>query len=451
MGVFLKKRKILISITIILIIALGSFYGIYSASADNIKNRVNENQHKSYKMENLLLDGWQKNEEGYVSTTDAQSVEISKVNCFVNNIYFNGTIKKIEDVKFRIYYTTNKNEEFAEEKSFMAQVSVKGQKKYFSLNKDVVKLRIQFFESPGLVSTMNGFEVNPQSLNFSFGSVFSSISILTMLATLVGMLLIKNKMNLTMITFKKYQYLLKNLISRDLKVKYRRSVLGILWSVLNPLLMMLVITAVFKNIFRLDVPNFAEYYLTGALIFNFVSEATSTSMNSVIGAAALIKKVYIPKYIFPIEKCLFAFVNMVFSLIAVAVVFLILQTPLHWTIFLFPIPMIYTFVFSLGLSLILSAANVFFRDIGHLYGVWITAWLYFTPIIYPITVLPEFMQTLVKLNPLYYYVNYFRDVMLYGNIPTLQDNIICIGFSLITLLLGLVIFKKKQDKFILYI
>jgi len=268
---------------------------------------------------------------------------------------------------------------------------------------------------------------------------------------IIAFLAFKSKLNGVMFAFKKYKYLLTNLIERDLKVKYRRSVLGLMWSVLNPLLMMLVITAVFMNIFKFDIKNFPVYYLTGALIFNFVSEATSTSMNSVIGAAPLIKKVYIPKYIFPLEKCLFAFVNMLFSLIAVAIVFLILRTQIHWTILLFPIPMIYTFVFSLGLSLILSSINVFFRDVGHLYAVWVTAWMYFTPIIYPASILPATMQTVLKLNPLYYYVEYFRDVMIYGNVPNLTDNLICIGFSVITLILGLVIFKKKQDKFILYI
>ena len=120
-------------------------------------------------------------------------------------------------------------------------------------------------------------------------------------------------------TFLKYKYLLHNLISRDLKVKYRRSTLGLLWSVLNPLLMAIVISIVFQNFFKFAVPNFAVYYLTGSLIFNFMNEATSSAMVSIVGNAPLIKKVYIPKYIFPLEKVMFAFVNMLFSMIALVI------------------------------------------------------------------------------------------------------------------------------------
>lgn len=251
----------------------------------------------------------------------------------------------------------------------------------------------------------------------------------------------------------KYRFLLSELIGRDLKVKYRRSVLGILWSVLNPLLMMMVITAVFQNIFRFEIENFPVYYLTGSLIFNFVSEATNTAMSSILGASSLIKKVYIPKYIFPLEKCLFSFVNMLFSMIAVLIIILILRFQLSWTFLLFPIPMLYTLVFAIGLSLILSALYIFFRDLGHLYSVWVTAWMYLTPIIYPLSVLEHsrIIMTVVKFNPLYYYVEYFRSVVMYGTVPGIGVNLVCIGISILTLILGMWVFKKTQDRFILHI
>lgn len=152
-------------------------------------------------------------------------------------------------------------------------------------------------------------------------------------------------------TFLKYKYLLHNLISRDLKVKYRRSTLGLLWSVLNPLLMSIVISIVFQNFFKFDVPNFAIYYLTGSLIFNFMNEATSSAMVSIVGNAPLIKKVYIPKYIFPLEKVMFAFVNMLFSMIALVIMMGVTKLGIigsaadlniSWTIVLFFIPMLYT-------------------------------------------------------------------------------------------------------------
>ncbi|MDO4288416.1 MAG: ABC transporter permease [Eubacterium sp.] len=251
--------------------------------------------------------------------------------------------------------------------------------------------------------------------------------------------------------FYKYRHLLKELVSKDIKIKYRRSVLGIAWSVLNPLLMMLVITAVFSHIFKFQIENFPAYYIVGSTIFNFNSEATMLSMNSMLGAAGLIKKVYIPKYIFPMEKVLFSFVNTLFSLIAVAIVLLILQVPVGWTVILFPIPLIYTLVFSTGLGLILATLNVFFRDTEHLYGVLITAWMYLTPIIYPMEILPTIMQKLMLLNPLYHYVEYFRQVIMYNTVPGLKENLVCICCSLLFLVIGLLFFKKKQDKFILYL
>lgn len=252
-------------------------------------------------------------------------------------------------------------------------------------------------------------------------------------------------------TYKKYRYLLEDLIVRDLKVKYRRSFLGLLWSILNPLLMMLVITAVFSSIFRFNVAYFPIYYLTGATLFNFVVESTNTSMTSIIMAAPLIKKVYIPKYLFPLEKTLFAFVNLFFSLFAVMIVILVLRMPVYWTILLFPIPLIYTLFFAIGLSLILATANVFFRDIEHLYAVWTTAWLYLTHIIYPLDILPPAIQRIVTFNPLYYYIEYFRQLTMYGQIPDLRMNLICLSYSVAFLAIGLLVFKGKQDKFILHI
>lgn len=251
--------------------------------------------------------------------------------------------------------------------------------------------------------------------------------------------------------FYRYRYLLKTLVQRDLKVKYRRSFLGYLWSILNPLLMMIVLTTVFSTLFRSNIEYFPVYYLTGSLIFNFYSEATTGALGSVLGASSLIKKVYIPKYIFPVEKCLFSFVNMLFSLVAVVIIIVVTRMPVTWTILLFPIPMIYTLIFSLGMGLILASLNVFLRDLGHLYGVLIMAWMYLTPIIYPVDILSEGMQRFMTFNPMYYYVTYFRNLVMYGVIPDLATNLICIIIGLVSVIIGLIVFKKAQDKFILYI
>ncbi len=268
---------------------------------------------------------------------------------------------------------------------------------------------------------------------------------------LLFILLNRKELAATGAVFGKYRYLVGNLISRDLKVKYRRSTLGFLWSVLNPLLMALVINAVFSNLFKFKIEYFIVYYLTGSLIFNFMTEATSASLTSVLGAASLIKKVYIPKYIFPLEKCLFAFVNMLFSSVAVIIVIIIKRMPVHWTALMFFFPMICVLIFSLGMSLILSSVNVFFRDVGHLYSVFTVAWMYLTPIIYPKDILPEFILNIMNLNPMFYYVEYFREVVMYGTIPNLTAHLMCIIYAFLFLALGLIIFKKQQDKFILYI
>ncbi|MDO4731258.1 MAG: ABC transporter permease [Clostridia bacterium] len=254
--------------------------------------------------------------------------------------------------------------------------------------------------------------------------------------------------------FKRYKYLLGNLISRDLKVKYRRSALGFLWSILNPLLMMLVVSTVFQHVMKVvspDITDFAIFYLTGSLIFNFVSESTNLALPSIIMGAPLIKKVYIPKYIFPLEKILFSFVNMLFSLIALVIMLIVRQTPITWTVILFPIPLIYTLIFCIGLGLILATLNVFFRDVAHLYGVFITAWMYLSPVIYSESLLPEQIRPIMHFNPLYHFMTYFRNVVMNGVVPDLKANLICISISVIFFVLGLVVFKKNQDKFILYI
>lgn len=251
--------------------------------------------------------------------------------------------------------------------------------------------------------------------------------------------------------FNKYSTLLQELVIRDIKVRYRKSVLGLLWTVLNPLLMMVVITIVFSTIFKQSIPNFPIYYLTGSLIFSFNSEATTNAMYSIIGNASLIKKVYIPKYLFPFSKVVSGLVNLGFSLIAMFVVMIITGADFYPTLLLLPIPIIYTFMFATGLGLLLASYAVYFRDICHFYGVFVLAWTYFTPIFYPVDILPPAVLTLMKLNPMYHFVGYFRDLVLHGIFPGMMTNLYCMIFAVGTLLIGLVAFYKRQDKFVLYI
>ena len=251
--------------------------------------------------------------------------------------------------------------------------------------------------------------------------------------------------------FRRFTPLLRELVVRDIKVRYRHSALGLVWTVLNPLLMMVVITIVFSTLFKQNIPNFPIYYLSGSLIFAFNSESTTTALNSIISNASLIKKVYIPKYLFPLSNVLSGLVNLGFSLIAMFIVMLITDAPFHATLLLLPIPIFYTFLFSVGLGILLSAVTVFFRDIAHFYGVFILAWTYFTPIFYPVDILPDFALRLMQFNPMFHYVNFMRELVIYGTFPGITENLICVAMSVLMLFAGFWVFYNKQDHFVLYI
>lgn len=249
--------------------------------------------------------------------------------------------------------------------------------------------------------------------------------------------------------FLAYKNLLKELVRRDVKTKYRRSVLGMLWSVLNPLGMMIIMSIVFSHVFRSNIENFPVYLMCGQVIFNFYNEASTVAMSSVLGNASLIKKVYVPKYLFPVSKVCSCFVNLVTSFIALVIVIVATGTKLSWTALLVFIPVIYVFVFSLGMGLMLSALVVTFRDLQHLYGILITAWMYMTPIFYPVDMLPEWVADLVRLNPLANFIELFRDVILYNVVPSGILQAKCIVSCVVALGLGFWIFYKQQDTFIL--
>lgn len=248
-----------------------------------------------------------------------------------------------------------------------------------------------------------------------------------------------------------YNWLLQQLIIRDLKIKYRRSVLGYLWSVLNPLMMMVIMTIVFSHMFRFDIPNYPVYLLAGQLIYGFFAESTSMAMSSILGGASLIKKVYFPKYIFPLSRVLSSFTTMMFSMLALIVVMIATGVQFHKTLFLVPLALTYVLIFCIGIGLMLSSAVVFFRDIQHLYGVLLTAFNYLTPIFYPVSLLPDWLQKLIIANPLYSFVTFFRKTAIYGEWPAGQEYILCTLFSFGALILGMYVFKKHQDNFILYI
>ena len=281
--------------------------------------------------------------------------------------------------------------------------------------------------------------------------VFLSISAAITVTICLIIIIKRNFIKHQALILNRFKHLLRLLVKRDFVTRYRRSTLGVLWSLLNPLLTMLVLTMVFSFFFRFEIPNFPVYLLSGQIIFGFFSEATNLAMGSVIGASGVIRKVYVPKYIFPLSRVLSSLVNLFFSFIAFLFVFLITRADFHWTMLLIPVPIIYTFVFSLGVGLLLSSMAVFFRDLTYLYGVFLTLLSFMTPVFYPVAIIPERVQTVIGLNPLYHFVDYFRSLAINGVIPGLWSNIVCISFSLAALCSGLYVFMSQQDKYILYI
>lgn len=259
-------------------------------------------------------------------------------------------------------------------------------------------------------------------------------------------------MNYTLIQqWRKYSPLIHALVSRDLKVKYRRSILGYLWSLLNPLLMMTIMTVVFSYMFRFDIPNFPIYLICGQTLWTFFNESTNMAMYSIVQNASLLKKVYIPKYIFPISRVFSSFVTLSFSLVAIVLVMLVTKATFYWTALLFVIPLFFLFLFACGISLILSALSVQLRDVTHLYSVLTLGWMYLTPLFYPISAIPAEIAPVIIANPLTAYITFFRSLILYGTLPGAEIWIQSIAWSLGALVIGILIFRKVQNKFILYI
>lgn len=246
-----------------------------------------------------------------------------------------------------------------------------------------------------------------------------------------------------------YLPLLYELVLRDIKIKYRRSVLGVFWTVLNPLLMMLIIYLIFSRLFRFDIENYAIYILCGQTLFNYFQTSTTEAMLSIISNGSLIKKIYMPKYLFVLAKILSGMVNLLASFLALLLVMLFTKTPVPVTILASPLPMLLLMLLSLGMGLMLAAVAVRFRDMVHLYGVFCMGLFYLTPVIYPMDILPEFMKNIVTANPLSQILFLFRQVVLEGTLPGAAQVYSCVVFTLAVLLAGGFLFRRRQDYFIL--
>lgn len=253
------------------------------------------------------------------------------------------------------------------------------------------------------------------------------------------------------IAIQKYGFLIRQLVARDFKTKYKRSILGVLWSFLNPLLMMCVQYFVFSNIFKMDIPNFAAYLLVGTVMFNFFTEACGMALSSILGNANLITKVYVPKYIYPLTRIMSSLVNLAISLIPLILVCLVTGVQFQKSAVLALFFLFCLVIFCLGFGLLLSTSMVFFRDTQFLWGVLNMMWMYATPIFYPETILPEKFRFVLQVNPLYHFLKNARMCILDGLSPEPAIYVQCFLIALAMLLIGALVFRKNQDKFVLYL
>ncbi|HTM42733.1 MAG TPA: ABC transporter permease, partial [Terriglobales bacterium] len=235
------------------------------------------------------------------------------------------------------------------------------------------------------------------------------------------------------------------------RVRYKRSVLGFVWALLNPLLMMIVLTLVFGTIMRFSIDHYAIFLLSMLLPWTFFTQALTYSVESVVGNADLLKKVHIAKVVFPVAAVVSNIVNFLLSLIPLALLVLVLRFPLHWTWIYLPVPMLGLFLFTLGTSLFLAAINVFFRDISHIIQILLSAWFYFSPIIYSLDFIPAKHRWLFKLNPMLYVLNGFRLSIYYGLLPQLTSVAMSLACGVAAVLIGYGVFRRYQESFVFYV
>ena len=251
--------------------------------------------------------------------------------------------------------------------------------------------------------------------------------------------------------FTRYGFLIRQLVSRDFKTKYKRSALGMAWSFLNPLLTMAVQYVVFSTLFKSDIPNYPVYLLSGIVFFNFFNEAVSMGMTSITGNASLIKKVYMPKYIYPVSRILSSMVNFALAIIPLLLVMVITGTAFTPALLLLIFDMLCLLGFVTGMSLLLTTSMTFFQDTQFLWGVISMMWMYMTPLFYPESIIPAQFLTAYHMNPMYQYITFARICIIDGLSPEPMAYLWCILSSMVVLGLGILTFKRQQDKFVLYL
>lgn len=259
-------------------------------------------------------------------------------------------------------------------------------------------------------------------------------------------------MKITMLTrLKKYQFLFEELVKRDFKQKYKRTVLGMGWSLLSPLLQLLVMSFIFGQVFGRDMEHFTIYLFCGNLTYSYFKESTSSGMSSLMSNAKIFTKINVPKYMFLLSKNVSSLINYGLTL-CIFFLFVFIEGidfGLHFFALLYPICCLV--VFNLGMGLILSAMYVFFRDVKYLYDIFTLVLMYFSAIFYTTDNLSPLLQTVLMCNPIYCYIKYFRLVVLNGTIPSLHYHLLCAFYAVVVFVVGAFIYKKYNHKFLYYV
>ena len=246
-----------------------------------------------------------------------------------------------------------------------------------------------------------------------------------------------------------YRNLIYQLTRRDILTRYKRSVLGIGWTMLNPLGMMLVLTIAFSGIFRFETEySYPAYVLSGLLIWNFFSQTSTAAMVNLIWGGGLLHRIYVPRTSFALAAILTGVVNVLISLIPLLLVMLLTGVPVRATLLFFPIPLLLLACFALGIGLLISTFAVYFPDVSEMYQIGMLGWMYLTPVIYPENILPEsYRFWITHLNPMYYMVNLFRLSVYYGQMPTWGELLPAVVVALATLLIGWIVFTRRSSEF----
>jgi ABC-type polysaccharide/polyol phosphate export permease len=245
---------------------------------------------------------------------------------------------------------------------------------------------------------------------------------------------------------KHYRYLLKQLVRRDIVARYKRSALGVAWTMLNPLGTMLIMTFVFSNLFK-SVQSYPVYILSGLIAWNFFAQGTNASMSGLVWGGSLMQRIYLPRTIFGVSAIGTALVNLLLSIIPLLLVMVITQTTIHLTVLFLPISILLLTAFALGFGLLLSALAIFFPDVAEMYQIVLMAWMYLTPVIYPEEIIPAQFMTIYRINPMYWMLKMFRMPVYEGVIPGLQDLWPALAWSVGMLVVGWLFFTSRSDEY----